>query len=696
MNIPECQLCTCCQVLAKQIYSSCEDCEFKLHFSSFELSAENGCQLCRILVIGITSNFEGPLNELRSNKEPICLKVKQNGREWFAFYPSSGFKSIRHNTPEKEVASVFITKSSIESMVGQETLQDSHVLYETMKNMSRFGIGGDEPPKFEGAQARRTPRGKAVSKKICDTTTDQGVDELAVLVGQQLKACRAEHSSCVAFEGRRLSSVHALPTRVVYIGTLEDKALRLYIPDADQKDDYIALSYCWGRDDPELKMTAANINDLLKSVPFNTLSKTVQDAVTFTRRLGVRYLWVDALCVIQDEALGETQTTDCQRETARLNQYYQKALCVLAASGSYDSSEGLFLSSDDLLYPTYISMQNGSNPDDEPTSQTWVPHVLSPSDLMSRAPLFSNGWAVQTRLLSPRIIHFTRRCVIWECAELKASECSPKQNIERNDKERDFVGSLRELMMKRDSRELERTWLGFCEVYANARFTKLSDRLPALSGVARSIQAYTGLRYHAGLWEGSITRLLPWFVWRDRSGKLDTKSVVGPSPSWSWASSRGAMGFLETDAALWNHAEFSLDQDLLVHNVNVRHTGRDTDGPVSDGVLTISGQVGVVDLAGQFHQQHSPGANFLYKPGDIYTGLFWDADADESEILCKHLCLRLGFLIPPDETDYSSIVVLVLSPNDIASSEHRRVAFGVINRTAWEGGETNVGLINLV
>jgi hypothetical protein len=101
---------------------------------------------------------------------------------------------------------------------------------------------------------------------------------------------------------------------------------------------YVALSYCWGGVQA-VKLLVSNFKDMVSRIP-SELPKTIQDAFTITRRLGIRFIWVDSLCIIQDSE------KDWITEAALMGRVYKNCFCCIAASGATDSSKGCFLRSD--------------------------------------------------------------------------------------------------------------------------------------------------------------------------------------------------------------------------------------------------------------------------------------------------------------------------------------------------------------
>jgi hypothetical protein len=124
------------------------------------------------------------------------------------------------------------------------------------------------------------------------------------LINTWLNHCSDDHEFCNRVYN--FGSDYALPTRVIYVGSFDDMdPPRLHIPsETDQEADecpYITLSHCWGQLQDAPKTTKANFDQHLFRLNWNALTPTFQDAILITRLLGVRYLWIDSLCIIQDD-----------------------------------------------------------------------------------------------------------------------------------------------------------------------------------------------------------------------------------------------------------------------------------------------------------------------------------------------------------------------------------------------------------
>ncbi|CAK1359297.1 unnamed protein product [Cercospora beticola] len=204
---------------------------------------------------------------------------------------------------------------------------------------------------------------------------------------------------------------------------------------------YGALSYCWGRSE-SLKLVRENYVRLSKCLPWSDLAKTHQDAIHVSRELGLEYLWIDALCIIQDEP--EQQAA----EITNMATIYANAYVTIAASSSAGGESG-FLRAREPTLTVAVTLKDGNRFDvfaREVVSHATFDYgwdAMTPeiaqgyqewlnAETTTRFPLFGRGWAWQERLLSPRILHFTDTEVIWECLDSISCECGTLETFVGN------------------------------------------------------------------------------------------------------------------------------------------------------------------------------------------------------------------------------------------------------------------------
>ncbi|CZR49541.1 uncharacterized protein FPRO_15900 [Fusarium proliferatum ET1] len=427
-----------------------------------------------------------------------------------------------------------------------------------------------------------------MSFAFSNSSTPHGLHEIIQSAKEWLLICRNGHVGC---SNSASSEKHVLPTRLIDVGSqIEERMPRLHITSQDTRDiEYAALSYAWGDAQANFtKTTASNLDDMRRQLPWNKLSKTVQDAIIITRGLGLKYLWVDALCILQKEKLNDTRhMEDWSFEASRFASYYQNAVLTIAATGSESSSRGLFLERPTLEFnpePVVVLQKSYWTGFRESTVQPLYPQ---PRSEIVNSALLTRAWTTQERLLSERILHFGANCIFWECSGGYVSELHPNRWDPPHET---FEFFNFKNIHTFNTEELTELWYDFVSNYSLKDLSVGSDRLPALSGVATLVSTRCQQKYIAGIWESSVAEGLTWIA-ISTSG-IDTDDPIKSErvlPSWSWASNNGLIWFL-----------FRRDpwQSMIqVINFCSRSKGSDTSGQVLEARLTLKGLVRMVDLS---------------------------------------------------------------------------------------------------
>ncbi|KAH9220962.1 heterokaryon incompatibility protein-domain-containing protein [Leptodontidium sp. 2 PMI_412] len=286
-----------------------------------------------------------------------------------------------------------------------------------------------------------------------------------------------------------------LPTRVIDV---DGDTLSLYIS-RHEKEPYAALSHCWGKQ-LVIQTHKSSLEDRVLDIPWGSLSSTFQDTVTTTRLLGLKYLWIDSLCIIQDDA------EDWARESGSMASIYDGAQIVIAASDSSDGHDGFL--KDRPSTNGSKTIFGGTNADGESykikvrqgDDHRWYGNLLPPRSQVVRdsSPLFNRGWAFQERLLATRYVQFRSQELVWECRTSLWCECGtlsrPSQQRMRASK-KTFYNSLR----SQDHQVLFSLWSRIVNTYASKALTNGGDILPALSGLAKRFRESGAGDYLAGL-----------------------------------------------------------------------------------------------------------------------------------------------------------------------------------------------------
>lgn len=366
--------------------------------------------------------------------------------------------------------------------------------------------------------------------------------EAGSLYRSWFNTCRHQHEKCkVKVSGTLVDEEPGpeLPTRILDLGdpTAGDLAL---LESKGRRGDYCALSYCWGPPDSQTFLTTREtLQQRLQGIKFNDLPKTFQDAVQITRGLGMRYLWVDGLCIIQGDK------DDWESESERMGAVYENASLVIAASGSASAKEGCFvthnrdLSAVDLPYYSEDGQTEGlvhacaHIPGEDGDSQPYF------------GPLQQRGWALQEAYFARRALHFMPGGPSWCCREL--------QHDER--------GTYFDMQFWKD-------WEDILDDYTRRQLTYYeSDRLMAIKGYAMELQKKTGDIYNRGVFLSQLPRQL---LWINRHGP--SLEDIAEMPSWTWASQGGDKYFWGSQfsiesphvAPVISHDKFRFDDSELL------------------------------------------------------------------------------------------------------------------------------------
>lgn len=364
---------------------------------------------------------------------------------------------------------------------------------------------------------------------------------------------------------------------------------------------YATLSHCWGNEKTS-QLLENNLKSFISGVDEKTLLKVYQDAVSFTRRAGLSYIWIDSLCIIQDSV------GDWLNESARMGGIYQNADLNIAATGFTSGETGLFAERDGRsILPVPITLTediliNGRavlTKDDY-----FITRLSGPgewSDEVDEGPLNRRAWVVQERILSRKTIHFGTRQLYWECLETEASEVYPYgfpkpmtvNNVKRKapwlqmllwNEDNDDYGLQRPY---NDPESALGYWHIIMEAYSRGQLTFTSDKMIALSGLANIMTEFIHGRYLAGIWEQSLLHQLVWYVRRPGVSVSDSLRREYRCPSWSWMAVDGPV-YLTKNYPFVDDAK--LTRGTRVVNAQVQlEDERNPFGRVKTGFLQLQG-----------------------------------------------------------------------------------------------------------
>jgi hypothetical protein len=284
----------------------------------------------------------------------------------------------------------------------------------------------------------------------------------------------------------------------------------------------VALSYCWGG--PQTMLTTKTEQAWNISLPWDELSQTVKDTIYVSVKLGFKYLWVDALCILQDDL------TDKMGEIAAMTHVYGAATLTVAASSASTANEGFLLDKKFTEFPEHVFELPIRCPDGQ--LGTVIMFRPPPSTHLSAEPLDSRGWTLQERHLSNRFLDFKKLQLRWSCNTFLLNQ--EQGYIDGWDKD-DIVDAIAQIDAVYDATA---TWMRMIYGYTLRNLTVPTDRILAISGIADVLGQWIEGEYWAGLWESNLPICLLWQAAtpESESTSLPARPVEYQGPSWSWVS----------------------------------------------------------------------------------------------------------------------------------------------------------------
>ncbi|KAL5378195.1 hypothetical protein DPSP01_009306 [Paraphaeosphaeria sporulosa] len=408
-------------------------------------------------------------------------------------------------------------------------------------------------------------------------------------VNNMIRQCKGNHSLC------RDSNPDFTPHRLLDLSVADPSkgiCLRESGDDANAEQaahEYFALSYRWGIGRGMPQTTSKTLKAYKKNIAWDTLPRAFQEAVLLTKSLGVRFLWIDSLCIVQDDP------SDRLRASLELNDTYGNASLTIASTSAVEPTKGLFApkmetfkvqvnDSKGSLSKVYVREQP-SHYSFKKASDAGLPmnnwELLSDAsrEANARTPLLLRAWAYAERLLSSRVLHFTDSEMLLECREAFQCECGRIDDAVFDPRKTDtvkqdfaqcaalsdtnghrrmdsVVSQLAATSLSDGTDDLSTAlanplelWSYIVTEYTSRNITYDTDRLMAIAGVAKTLSRAISTGYIAGHWMSSTLGLL----WYPNEGAQcrRPKQVAGRYvPSWSWASVEGSPIFFDNSSAM--------------------------------------------------------------------------------------------------------------------------------------------------
>ncbi|KAK3681569.1 heterokaryon incompatibility protein-domain-containing protein [Podospora appendiculata] len=367
-----------------------------------------------------------------------------------------------------------------------------------------------------------------------------------------LDFCQRNHKVC---EHASRSAPRQMPTRIIDVGPVSSPTSpptqppRLVLAkDLPSPEPYTALSYCWGQGvGDKLELRRHTLATLLTHMPLASLTRTHQDAIRFTRALGIRYLWIDALCILQGDP------ADWARESKRMGSVYGGAYLTIIASRASDSADGFLANSyrtaSQNLIPAPCPLPCGASPLARAGPALGTVYVTAPRSTAG-GPVDARGWCFQESLLAHRAISFGTEQLLYSCRTAKRYEDGDRSLVVSGSSFRRLAGPD-----PGPRGEVLRSWYAMLQNFSPRALTEPHDVFACIASLALVAHRVLRCRYLAGLWEADIPRGLVWrsqfryflpiktAVVRPRASGFrmgeGKGEVVRRAPSWSWASVQG-------------------------------------------------------------------------------------------------------------------------------------------------------------
>jgi hypothetical protein len=298
---------------------------------------------------------------------------------------------------------------------------------------------------------------------------------------------------------------------------------------------YVTLSYIWGG--PQPSSTTKNIDTYItQGLEISKFPKTIGEAIVATNGFGIRYLWIDALCILQDSVEDKNQQIGMMRGIYR-NSY----VTIIAACGE-NVTEGFlhrdrprkvpdsripFRCPDGKIGTVWIAAESDTDSGD--ASRTYYDEM---------EPVNYRGWCLQERLLSPRCFIYASHTLQYYCqtetVNIGQALCEPSTGMRLPGTI--FQPSSSIQPSSSDQVKSRRSWLSAIWDYTSRNISVPADKLVALAGIVEQFHLVYNSQYLAGLWQKTLLLDLLWY---NDSFELERRPTEYRAPSWSWASING-------------------------------------------------------------------------------------------------------------------------------------------------------------
>lgn len=356
------------------------------------------------------------------------------------------------------------------------------------------------------------------------------------ILKEWFETCQSSHTAC------KTHSLNILPSRIIDIRDPYRPRLKSTKGESGQ---WIALSHFWGSFTTKV-LTTDSLHEMQQVIPIASLPRNLRNAITIARLLTIDFLWIDSLCIIQDSI------ADWREQSAKMVDVYKISTITIAATNAERSTDG-------FLRDRQLEVRCALKIDEETVSLILRPRIEWYGIPEIVGPLTQRAWVLQERLLPSRVLHFGGQQMMWQCRmKVLAEGYRDTDEVPEDEKPGEIESLIRAqihhdrfaaLASNEDSvsnkivagtenqqfplqGNVYNQWYRVVEMYAPLKLTNMTDKLPALAGVAQQIQSQTHDTYLSGIWESQFVRGLQWCY---DPPEAMTRPERPRAPSWSWA-----------------------------------------------------------------------------------------------------------------------------------------------------------------
>ena len=431
--------------------------------------------------------------------------------------------------------------------------------------------------------------------------------------------------------------------------------------------EYTTLSHCWGPPDGPrtLRTTLSNLEAHKIRIFKGELPATFRDAIEITLRVGISFIWIDSLAIIQDDQ------QDWESEAANMAAIYENSFLTIAATSSENCMGGCDLEPwcQDIVKATattgskryhqpilsntsyYLKLKN--------TSTSW-------KDGSTRIPLHTRGWTLQEAMLSRRVLHMSTHHMLWHCRSVFDQE-----DVDAKKKwERSAIGFLWNELG--DSAHHQSFWDATSQKYSTMLFTHISDRVPAIAGIINDHAVNVQNTPLLGLWKETLAQDLSWY------SRYPQRARIPGLPTWTWLSHAGA---IELSLRVYRS-----ETRLLLDSWDIQWERQPYVSKLVTGVLNVSTKIIKAKTENFSYDKDTVRARFeaLYAGKHVKVSLHCYPDTSITDD--RALDLDLTFMLlstfeyssadPPSMLGYATFLMLHPSPDN--PSAHVRLGLGEV------------------